>query len=148
MASALCYGVFIVPVYLLHRRFSFGSDAPHRQALPRYAAVQGMAMLLATLFSVIAYGVLSMPTLLASILVVMMTSGVNFVVLRSWAFVHRTLRRLPMIAAPAKKLLNSVHDAAIFGRRVAVLSGHLARIIPSLGRCWTWVAGTGRSHWG
>jgi putative flippase GtrA len=88
LASSLCYGAFIVPVYLLHRRFSFGSEAPHRRALPRYVMVQGMALALATLFSVLAYGMLSMPTLVASILVVTMTSGVNFIVLRAWAFAH------------------------------------------------------------
>lgn len=88
MASALCYGAFIVPVYLLHRRFSFGSDAQHRHALPRYVAVQAAALTLATLLSAIAYGIFSMPTLVASILVVTLTSGVNFVILRSWAFVQ------------------------------------------------------------
>ena len=41
LVSALCYAAFIVPVYLMHRRFSFSSNAPHRQALPRYLAVQG-----------------------------------------------------------------------------------------------------------
>jgi len=85
--SALCYAAFIGPVYLLHRRFSFGSDAAHATALPRYAAVQGMALLLASLFSFIAYGMLSVPGMLASTLVIVLTSGVNFVVLRSWAFV-------------------------------------------------------------
>lgn len=37
------------------------------------------------------------------------------------------------IATSAKKLLNTVHDAAIFRRRVAVLSKHLADIIPNGG---------------
>lgn len=85
--SALCYAAFIVPVYLLHRRFSFGSDSSHGTALPRYAAVQGLALLLAALFSFIAYGILSVPGVMASTLVIVLTSGVNFVVLRSWAFV-------------------------------------------------------------
>lgn len=84
--SACCYAAFIVPVYLLHRRFSFASDAPHTQALPRYVAVQAMALILATLFSFLAYGVLSFPTLFAAMFVAIMTSGVNFVVLRAWAF--------------------------------------------------------------
>jgi SAM-dependent methyltransferase len=35
--------------------------------------------------------------------------------------------------ATAKNLLNSIHGAAIFGRRVTVLSRHLARIIPTPG---------------
>ena len=86
IVSALCYAAFVVPVYLLHRRFSFRSDTAHRVALPRYAAVQATALLLATLFSWIAYGVFSMPSLIASVLVVGLTSGVNFIVLRTWAF--------------------------------------------------------------
>ncbi len=86
VASALCYGAFIGPVYLLQRRFSFQSDAPHRHALPRYVAVQGAALALATLFSYVAYEVLMVPTLTASMLVIALTSGVNFVVLRAWAF--------------------------------------------------------------
>ena len=40
VVSAICYALFIVPVYLLHRRFSFSSSAPHKQALPRYVAVR------------------------------------------------------------------------------------------------------------
>jgi SAM-dependent methyltransferase len=38
-----------------------------------------------------------------------------------------------MIAAPAKGLLNRVHDAVVFGRRVKVLSNALAAAIPSGG---------------
>lgn len=80
------YAALIVPVYLMHRRYSFDSDAPHRQALPRYMAVQAMALLLAALFSFVVHGVLSVPTIPASMLVIGLTSGVNFIVLRSWAF--------------------------------------------------------------
>lgn len=90
VVSALCYAAFIGPVYLLHRRYSFRSEAPHRQALPRYMAVQAMALCLATSFSYIAYGVLAVPTLAASALVIVLTSGANFIVLRAWAFA-RTL---------------------------------------------------------
>jgi putative flippase GtrA len=84
--SALCYAAFVVPVYLLHRRFSFRSNAAHRVALPRYVAVQATAVVLATLFSWLAYGVFSLPSLVASMLVIALTSGLNFVVLRAWAF--------------------------------------------------------------
>ena len=84
--NAACYAALIVPVYLLHRRYSFQSDASHWQALPRYMAVQGMAMVLAALFTYVINGVLALPTVLASMLVITLPSGVNFVVLRSWAF--------------------------------------------------------------
>lgn len=84
--SALCYAIFIVPAYLAHRRISFRSSAPHRIALPRYAAVQLSALALASLFSYVSYGVLLLPGPAASVLVVGLTSGVNFLVLRLWAF--------------------------------------------------------------
>ncbi|MBU1306690.1 MAG: GtrA family protein [Alphaproteobacteria bacterium] len=86
VVNSLCYGAFIVPIYLLHRRFSFQSDAPHRQALPRYLAVQASALLLATLFGYLLYHSLTMSTPLASSLVIVLTSGVNYLVLRGWAF--------------------------------------------------------------
>lgn len=89
IASALCYAAFIVPVYLLHRRFSFASSAPHERALPRYVAVQMVGLGLATLFSFVAYGVVGLPTLAASLLVIALTSAVNFLVLKVWAFGER-----------------------------------------------------------
>lgn len=84
--NTACYAALIVPVYLMHRRYSFQSDASHWQALPRYMAVQGMAMLLAAVFSIVVHGVFELPTVVASIIVITLTSGVNFMVLRSWAF--------------------------------------------------------------
>ena len=86
LVSALCYAAFIVPVYLLHRRFSFATAAAHRQALPRYAAVQLCGIGLATLFSWLAYGVVGLPTLLAAGTVIALTSALNFIILRRWAF--------------------------------------------------------------
>lgn len=84
--SATCYAAYIVPVYLLHRRYTFASDVNHRQALPRYVAVQLMALLLATLFGYIFHGTMGLPSLPAAILVIALTSGVNYLVLRGWAF--------------------------------------------------------------
>ena len=89
LMSTLCYACLIGPVYLLHRRFSFPSEAPHRQALPRYVGVQLCALLLASLFGYLAYHVMALPTLWASLFVTGLTSGVNFMVLKLWAFAHR-----------------------------------------------------------
>jgi putative flippase GtrA len=86
VTNTACYAALILPVYGLQRRFSFRSSAGHRQALPRYMAVQGSALLLAALFSSLIHGVLAVPTVFASLLVIALTSGVNFVVLRNWAF--------------------------------------------------------------
>ena len=86
IVSAFCYAGMVLPVYLLHRRFSFRSEAGHLQALPRYIGVQMMAVLLATGFGYLFHGALALPTLAAGLLVVSLTSGMNFIVLRRWAF--------------------------------------------------------------
>ena len=72
LVSSLCYAAFIVPVYLMHRRYSFQSAAAHSRALPRYVLVQLCG--------------LGLPTLAAALVVIVLTSGVNFLVLRRWAF--------------------------------------------------------------
>lgn len=85
LINGACYAALIVPVYLMQRRWAFRTDASHWQALPRYLAVQGMAVLLAALFSYVLYGLHVMPTIFTSMLVIALTSGVNFLVLRNWA---------------------------------------------------------------
>lgn len=96
LVSTFCYAGFIVPVYLLHRRFTFGSEVRHMQALPRYVAVQMMALALATLFSFLLHGTFTLPSLMAAVLVIALTSGVNYLVLRAWAFGRaRRLETLP-----------------------------------------------------
>lgn len=86
VVNAGVYAAMIVPVYLLHRRYSFASDASHWQALPRYMTVQACALLLAALFSFVVRDRFAVPTVPASILVIGLVSGCNYVVLRSWAF--------------------------------------------------------------
>ena len=86
LLSALCYAAFIVPVYLLHRRFSFRSGAAHGRALPRYGLVQLCGLALATGFSWLCYGLIGLPAPVAALLVIGLTSALNFVILRLWAF--------------------------------------------------------------
>jgi putative flippase GtrA len=86
LVSALCYAGFVLPVYLLHRRFSFRSNAAHIRALPRYVIVQFGGIALATLFSWLAYGFVGLPTMVAALTVIGVTSALNFAVLRLWAF--------------------------------------------------------------
>jgi putative flippase GtrA len=90
LVSALCYALFIVPVYLAHRRLSFHSEVPHAVALPRYVAVQMSALALASLFSYVCYGLFGLSSAVAATLVICLTSGVNFVVLKLWAFAQRS----------------------------------------------------------
>lgn len=90
IVSACCYAAHIVPVYLLHRKFVFRSTTvTHSTALPRYAAVQLCGVVLATVFSWVAYGVVGLPNIAAAVLVTGLTSGINFVILRVWAFSNR-----------------------------------------------------------
>jgi putative flippase GtrA len=84
--SALCWVALIGPVYAGHRLWSFRSGVPHRQALPRYIAVQICGIMLAAIFSCLFYRVLGMSTAVAATLVTALTSGVNFAILRAWAF--------------------------------------------------------------
>ncbi len=86
LMGALCYAAFVVPVYLLHRRLSFRSAAAHRQAFPRYLAVQLSAIALVSLFSWLCYTALGIETAVGSAIVLGLTAGVNFVVLKLWAF--------------------------------------------------------------
>lgn len=87
--GAGCYVALVLPAYLLHRRFSFRSDAQHRVALPRYVAVQTLAVGLAALFSWLFYAVFGMGTVFGSVLLIVLVSAVNFAVLRLWAFAER-----------------------------------------------------------
>jgi len=124
--STLCYGAFIVPIYLLHRRFTFEAAVAHGQALPRYIAVQLVALALASAFSYVAYHVLLLPAAMAAVSVICLTSASSFLFLKFWAFA------LPgaHLGALPKRLLNAVHNRAVFGRRVEVLSQQLAATIP------------------
>ena len=86
LVNTLSYAALIGPIYLLHHRFSFSSEAAHRRAMPRYLAVQGMALMLTAGFSYCAHQILGLPAVPASILVVGLTASVNYLVLRHWAF--------------------------------------------------------------
>jgi putative flippase GtrA len=86
IVSALCYAAFILPVYLAHRYISFRSSTPHGVALPRYVAVQVVALTLAAIFSFVCYSILGMPSIPAALMVIGLTSGASFLMLRLWAF--------------------------------------------------------------
>ncbi len=128
LVSALCYAAYIVPVYLLHRRFAFRSDADHGRALPRYCGPQWAWT--CHLFSWLAYGVIGMPTLLAAILVICLTSR-NFLALRG----YRDRLTNGKLALPSRPRSNSsVRDQYLVSATAAfVLSRQLARAIPSRG---------------
>ncbi len=89
VVSALCHAAFIVPVHLAGRLYSFGSRAPHAVALPRYVAVQLSALTLAAIFSYVCYNLWGLETAAAAFIVIGLTFGVNFIVLKLWAFAHK-----------------------------------------------------------
>lgn len=90
LMAALCYAAFVGPVYLLHRRLSFRSEVAHMHAFPRYVAVQVSAIVLVSLFSWLCYSVLGVATAVGSVIVLVLTAGVNFMLLKLWAFAtHR-----------------------------------------------------------
>jgi putative flippase GtrA len=86
LVGALAYALLILPVYMAHRHCSFRSDVPHTVALPRYVAVQVTAIVLASVFSYVSYNLLGLASGYAALLVIGLTSGVNFVILKIWAF--------------------------------------------------------------
>lgn len=86
IVSSACYAAMVVPVYLAHRRLSFRSDVAHQVALPRYIAVQVTGLVLATACSFLAFDLFGLPAVPASALVIVVVSGVNFLLLRLWAF--------------------------------------------------------------
>lgn len=86
VVSSMCYGLFVLLAYAAHRRFSFHSSAPHGRALAIYLAVQVSGLALAIMFSWLAYGVFALPTTVAALSVICLTAGVNFMVLKAWAF--------------------------------------------------------------
>jgi len=93
LVAGLCYAAFIGPVYLLHRRLSFRSDAAHVQAFPRYLAVQASAIVLVSALSWLCYSVLGVPVAIGSVAVLGLSAGLNFVLLKLWAFAARSGRR-------------------------------------------------------
>ena len=86
VTSTVCYGLFILPTYLAHRRFSFRSDVRHGRALPRYVAVQALGLALAGLFAILAYDIVRLPNPAAAIAVIVATSAISFILLKLWAF--------------------------------------------------------------
>ena len=86
LTNSICYTLFLLPAYLAHRSWSFRSDAPHQKALPRYTTVQVISIACTALFSFVSYSVLGMETAVGAMLALVLTAGVKFVVLRTWAF--------------------------------------------------------------
>ena len=84
--QALLFASLLVPGYQLHRRICFASETPHFRAVMRYVTIQLGVLCLAGFFSQLAHGVTGMAHMTTVFLVFALTAGVNFTVLRTWAF--------------------------------------------------------------
>jgi putative flippase GtrA len=86
LVSGLCYAIMVPLVYLLHHLISFRSASGHRQALPRYLAVQALGICLATLLSLLCHTWLRLPPVAAGLVIAAVVAGINFLLLKLWAF--------------------------------------------------------------
>jgi putative flippase GtrA len=86
IVSSICYAALIGPVYYVHRRWSFRSDAPHMHALPRYIVVQLTGLAVVAAFSYVAFETLHLPSFVGATSVMLLSALIKFVVLRFWAF--------------------------------------------------------------
>jgi putative flippase GtrA len=86
LGSALCYALLVGPVYLAHHKVTFRSQARHRDALPKYLATQGLAVIVSALIAIPVYHLFHLDPLPGSILVTGLTSLGSFVILRLWTF--------------------------------------------------------------
>lgn len=84
--NTCCYLLCLGGAYLAHRKFAFKSEAAHGRALPAYCLVQAVVFGLAVLFRYVTSGIWSLPDLPAFLTVLLVMSGLNFLVLRIWIF--------------------------------------------------------------
>lgn len=89
LISSVCYGLFILPTYLLQHSFAFQSDAKHATALPRYIAIQLLALLANFGISYVAFDILHISNFFGSIFIIILTSLFSFLALKLWAFSNR-----------------------------------------------------------
>ncbi len=84
--SALCYALFILPVYLLQHRFTFNNEAKHISAFPKYIMVQMLSLAFSYIFGEFALNYLQLPNFIGSVVVIVLTSMGSFIALKIWAF--------------------------------------------------------------
>lgn len=84
--SALCYAIFILPVYLLQHRFTFNNEAKHNNAFPKYLMVQMLSLAFSYIFGAFALNYLQLSNFVGSVFVIVLTSMGSFIALKIWAF--------------------------------------------------------------
>jgi len=91
-ASSLGFVLSALVNYDLNRRHTFRSDRRHREALPRFAAVAGVGLLLNAAIMGLATGALHWHFLLAQVMATGLVLLWNFSINRVWTF--RTVKSL------------------------------------------------------
>ncbi len=88
-ASSSAYAICFITIYLVHRYWTFSSDVPHGQALPRYLVVQ---LACALLSGFIAYGLvalLGLKPFVMSVLTALAASAISYFATSMWVFAKR-----------------------------------------------------------
>jgi len=88
-ASAIAYAVCVPPGYLAQRRLAFRATTPHRQAFPRYVALQAPLLGLAAGLSWLAVDVWGWNEALSFYAIGPTVAAVSFVAQRFWTFADR-----------------------------------------------------------
>jgi len=86
LASTLGFAVSMWLNYALNRRYTFASDRPHAQALPRFVATALCGLGLTALGMYVLVSLLRLNYLLAQIIVTVVVTAWNFAINRWWSF--------------------------------------------------------------
>ena len=85
-ASTLGFAVSMWLNYWLNRRYTFASDRPHAQALPRFVVTAICGLGLTALGMYILAAVVRMDYLVAQVIVTVLVTAWNFALNRFWSF--------------------------------------------------------------
>jgi putative flippase GtrA len=83
-ASALVYGLCIVPAYLAQKKFAFQSCTPNINAFPRYLILQFASLLFASATAEAMHSIWLLPALYISIASIGIAVIGNFFLLKLW----------------------------------------------------------------
>lgn len=86
VASTLGFAVSMWLNYVLNRRYTFASDRPHAQALPRFIATALCGLALNAVGMYVLVSLLRLNYLLAQVIVTVVVTVWNFAINRWWSF--------------------------------------------------------------
>ena len=89
LASTLAYLASAAVNYLLNRRYTYGSDAPHVVLVWRFVAVLAVGLMLNALFMQVLHGLFQWRYIMAQLLAMVVVLLWNFCIHRYWTFQRR-----------------------------------------------------------